>query len=256
MDKELFRQACGKVSNKENPQPGGIGTLGEKTLHSVLKNYFEPDESRHEIKIGRYVADIASENRIVEIQTRQFGALRQKLACFLEQTDVTVVYPVARTKWLLWIDEATGEVTKRRKSPKTGQPYEAFYELYQIRPLLAHPRLRLCIVLLELEEYRTLNGWSSDKKKGSTRYDRIPVDIADEVMIETPDDYMKLIPDALGNSFTVKDFKAASGLSLYDSGLALNVLHYVGAVERIGKNVNAHVYERKASPGKRSFDDL
>jgi hypothetical protein len=245
MDKALFRQACDTVINKERLSSGGIGTLGEKTLHSVLKNYIMPDETRHEIKIGRYVADIVSDNGIIEIQTRQFSALRQKLACFLEQSDVTVVYPVAQTKWLLWIDEATGEVTKKRRSPKIGQPYEIFYELYQIRNLLSHPRLRLCIVLLELEEYRTLNGWSKDKKKGSTRYDRIPVGIAGELYINSVDDYITLIPEALENTFTVKDFKAASGLSLYASGLALNVLHTVGGVIRVGKKGNAFVYERK-----------
>jgi hypothetical protein len=245
MDKALFRQACDTVINKERLSSGGIGTLGEKTLHSVLKNFFMPDETCHEIKIGRYVADIAADNGIIEVQTRQFSALRQKLAFFLEQSDVTVVYPVARTKWLLWIDETTGEVTKKRRSPKVGQPYEIFYELYQIRSLLAHPRLRLCIVLLELEEYRTLNGWSKDKKKGSTRYDRIPVGIAGELHIDSVADYITLIPESLENTFTVKDFKAASGLSLYASGLALNVLHTVGAVVRTGKKGNAFVYERK-----------
>ncbi len=210
-----------------------------------MKLYFEPDQSRHEIKVGRYLADIGADDGVIEIQTRHFAALRQKLAYYLERTDVTVVYPVARTKWLLWISEATGEVTKKRRSPKLGQPYEIFYELYQIRTLLQHPRLRLCVVLLELEEYRTLNGWSRDKKKGSTRYDRIPVDIAEELYIGGPEDYLKLIPETLGSSFTVKDFKAASGLSLYASGLALSVLHTVGAAARTGKRGNAYVYERK-----------
>lgn len=244
MDKSLFRQACDTVINKERLSSGGIGTLGEKTLHSVLKSYFEPDAACHEIKIGRYVADILNDNGVIEIQTRQFSALRQKLAFFLEQSIVTVVYPVAETKWLFWIDEVTGEVTKRRKSPKIGKPHEVFYELYSIRSLLSHPRLRLCIVLLELEEYRTLNGWSRDKKKGSTRYDRIPVDIAGELHIDSVDDYIKLIPETLGDCFTVKDFKAASGLSLYSAGLALNVLYTVGAVVRTGKKGNAYVYER------------
>jgi hypothetical protein len=248
MNKELFHQACNRVMNKESLPSGGIGTLGEKTLHSVLKQYYEPDTACHEIKIGRYVADIVNENGVIEIQTRSFIALRQKLACFLEQSDVTVVYPVARTKWLFWIDEATGEVTKKRRSPKLGQPYEIFYELYQIRSLLAHPRLRLCVVLLELEEYRTLNGWSRDKKKGSTRYDRIPVDITGELCINTLSDYAKLIPEGLPDSLTVKDFKAASGLSLYASGLALSVLHTVGAVVRTGKKGNAYVYERSSQP--------
>jgi hypothetical protein len=99
-------------------------------------------------------------------------------------------------------------------------------------------------VLLELEEYRLLNGWSHDKKKGSTRYNRVPVGLTDEVWLGGPADYLKLIPDALGTNFTVKDFKAASGLSLYAAGLALSVLHTVGAVTRTGKKGNAYIYER------------
>ena len=67
MDKELFINAC-----KSDKCKKGIGTLSEKTLHSVLKNYFEPFSENHEIKIGNYVADIVGENGIIEIQTRQF----------------------------------------------------------------------------------------------------------------------------------------------------------------------------------------
>ena len=33
----------------------GIGTLREKTIHSVLKYYYAPDSAYHEIKIGSYV---------------------------------------------------------------------------------------------------------------------------------------------------------------------------------------------------------
>ena len=49
----------------------------------------------------------------------------------------------------------------------------AFKELYRIRRYLLRDGLRLKLVLLDMEEYRLLNGWSRDKKKGSTRFDRI-----------------------------------------------------------------------------------
>jgi hypothetical protein len=245
MDKKLFGEACERtITNKAACLSKGIGTLGEKTLHSVLKNYFGPDTACQERPLAGFVADILTDNGVVEIQTQNFDQLRKKLERFLELTDVTVVYPVARTKWLVWIDESTGETTKKRRSPKTGRPCEALYELYKIRSLLSSPRLRFCIVLLDLEEYRLLNGWSRDRKKGSERYDRIPVDIAGEVWIGGPRDYDKLIPEELKGDFTVKDFKKASGLSPYASGLALSVLYTVGAVVRTGKKGNAYVYER------------
>lgn len=246
MDQLLFKQTCDKIiGNAVNA--GGIGTLGEKTLHAVLKNYYAPDETCHEVKISGFVADIAAEDYIIEIQTRQFDKLRKKLPRFLEQSDVTIVYPVARTKWLLWIDEETGAVTKRRKSPKIGQPYDILYELHKIKNLLCHPRLTLCIALIDLEEYRTLNGWSTDKKRGSTRYDRIPVALAGEVTIGCPADYGQLIPAALPGEFTSQEYKKAAGLSLSAAQIALNVLFSVGAVVRTGKRGNAYVYQRSNS---------
>ena len=33
------------------------------------------------------------------------------------------------------------------------------------------------MLLIDIEEYKLLNGWSYDKKRGSVRYDRIPVGI-------------------------------------------------------------------------------
>ena len=73
----------------------GIGTLNEHTLHGVLKNLFEPDTTKQEIKIGRYIADIADDNKIIEIQTRDFSKFRKKLQYFLDiGKEVRVVYPV------------------------------------------------------------------------------------------------------------------------------------------------------------------
>jgi hypothetical protein len=244
MDKQRFSETCDKVRNTKS-KSNGIGTLGEKTLHAILKNYFEPMEDNHEKKVGSFVADISRESGIIEIQTRQFNKLRKKLEYFLALTDVTVVYPVAHTKWLIWIDEQTGETTKKRKSPKNGKPYEIFYELYKIKDLLCNTRLSFCIVMLDLEEYRSLNGWSENKKKGSTRYNRIPTDLVDEIYINSPSDYDKLIPKELGQHFTSKEFMKFTGLTLSASQTALNVLNSVGAVVRTGKQGNRYIYERK-----------
>ena len=246
MDKQLFQQACDKVMNT-GLKPNGIGTLGEKTLHAILKNYFEPIEENHEIKVGSFIADIAGEKGIIEIQTRQFNQLRKKLKLFLSQADVTVVYPIAHVKRLVWIDEQTGEVTKSRKSPKKGMPYDIFFELYKIKSLLQNPRLHFCIVMLDVIEYRSLNGWSMDKKKGSTRYNRIPTDLIHEIHISSPSEYGKLIPEGLEIQFTSKEFMKSSGLSLSAAQTALNVLNSVGAVTRIGKQGNRYLYVRNVT---------
>ena len=89
------------------------------------------------------------------------------------------------------IDEETGELTDPRKSPKKGSEYTAFKELYKIKSYLKKEGLTIVLLFLDMEEYRLLNGWSRDKKKGSTRYDRIPTALVEEVEIDDIRDYLQ-----------------------------------------------------------------
>ena len=240
-NQERFEQAKQKIIGIDR-QRLGIGTLSEKTVHAILKNYYEPDEDRQEIPIENYVADIYSDGEIIEIQTRQFNKLRDKLKTFLSLYPVTVVYPIPREKWLIWVDEESGELSKKRKSPAKGNPYVAFIELYKIKMFLKDPNLRLRFVLIDMEEYRLLNGWSKDKKKGSTRYDRIPTQLVEEVEINCPEDYMQFVPYGLEDDFTTKDFAKAAHIPVSLAQTVLNILYYVGTVERVGKQGRAYLY--------------
>ena len=129
-DTEAFEAAKKKIIGVDR-QRIGIGTLSEKTIHAILKNYYQPDEDKQEMPIENFVADIYSDGEIIEIQTRQFNRMRDKLKAFLPLYPVTIVYPIPREKWLVWIDEESGELSKKRKSPVKGNPYMAFPELYK-----------------------------------------------------------------------------------------------------------------------------
>lgn len=240
-DETLFKEACDEIIAIER-EKNGIGTLQEKTMHAVLKRFYEPDITHQEIRIKGYVADIFRDNEIIEIQTRNFNAMRKKLDCFLEDYPVTIVYPIVHTKWLYWIDEETGEVTQKRKSPKIGKTFDAYFELYKIKQYLTHPNLHLCLVLVDAEEYRLLNGWSHDKKRGSSRYDRIPVKLVEEYFISGPKDFACMIPEGLPDQFTAKDFAKTAKIKLNIAQLALNILHYINAVSRIGKQGRSYLY--------------
>lgn len=164
MDDDRFRIAYEKSINTFYDKKT-IGILGEKKLHSFLKHYFEPDDTFHECKINGFIADISKDEQIYEIQTSSFNVLRNKLDCFLKEHKVTLIYPIPYIKWLYWIDEENGEITKKRKSPKVGSFAEAFYELYKIKMFLKNENLSICLILIDMEEYRLLNGWSTDKKR-------------------------------------------------------------------------------------------
>lgn len=220
----------------------GIGTLGEKTLHAALKRYYLPPGGLLEAPVGRYVADVWHEGGIVEVQTRNFYSLRKKLPVFLEAGPVTLVYPLAHTKYLCWID-GEGNISKPRKSAKTGRLYDAWPELNRIRGLLSHPRLRLCFPELTVTEYRLLNGWSKDKKRGSTRYERIPEALAGEIMVEQGG-YHAFLPPEMPAQFTVRHYAKAAKISVHAARMGLLILFNLGVVERVGKTGNAFIYER------------
>lgn len=241
-DNIAFEKAKLKIIGVDR-QRLGIGTLSEKTVHAILKNYFEPDEEKQEIPIEKYVADIYTGSDIIEIQTRQFNKMRDKLAAFLPLCPVTIVYPIPYEKWIIWIDEESGELSKKRKSPVKGNPYMVFPELYKIKMFLKEPNLHLCLVFLNIEEYKLLNGWSKDRKKGSRRYDRIPTEIIREVRIERPEDFMQFIPFELKGGFTSGEFAKAAHINVSLAQVVLNILHHVGTVERVGKKGRMYLYD-------------
>lgn len=240
-EQTAFEQTAERIISSSR-SGGGIGTLGEKTLHTVLKYYIEPDSAWHEIKVGPYVVDILGKSGIIEIQTRNFSNMRKKLKYLLPDNHVTIVYPAVHQKWLSWIDPDTGEITKKRKSPKTGRPSAIFHELSRIKPLLKNPNLSLRILLLDMEETRFLNGWSDDKKRGSYRCNRIPTKLVDDLTIPSPAEYDKLLPPLLPMPFTSKDYQKAANISLHAAQTAINILQYVGVVAHVGKQGRLFLY--------------
>lgn len=241
MYNQRFQTAKAKIIgiNRERPT---IGTLSEKTVHAILKHYLEPDEDYHEIPLEGFIADIYKNGEIIEIQTRQFNKMRNKLQVFLSLYPVTIVYPIAREKWLIWIEEESGELSKPRKSPLKGTGYTVFPELYKIKMFLKNPNLKLKLILMDMEEYKLLNGWSKDKKKGSCRYDRIPRELIEEIEINCIQDYMQFVPYELQEIFTVKDFAKAAHIPVRLAGTVVHILHYVGTIEYVGKQGKAYLY--------------
>lgn len=247
-DKQAFENAKKKIIGTDR-QRLGIGTLSEKTTHAILKNYYQPDIEKQEIPIANYVADIYADGEIIEIQTRQFNKIRDKLQTFLPLYPVTVVYPIPREKWIIWIDEESGELSRKRKSPAKGNIYMVFPELYKIKMFLTDPHFRLRLALLDIEEYKLLNGWSKDKKRGASHYDRIPTEFVQELEIERPEDFMQFVPPELEGVFTSKEFAKAARISLSLAQVTLNILNHVGTVLRVGKKGNLYLYEIQEPSG-------
>ncbi len=246
MDQTRFSAVCEEEILRLRER-SGIGTLGEKTLHAVLKNYFEPDSSRHEIKVGNYIADIAREHEIVEIQTRGFHTLSPKLSTFLVENFVTIVYPIIKEKQIFWLDPITMAVESTRKSNKNGTIFDLLPELYRIRSFLSNPNLRICVTEVNVIEYRLLDGYGKDRKNHATKLDLVPSALLDEIYFETPNDYLRFLSDTLPENFSSADYRAMMKISSHTATAALGVLHTLGLIEQNGKKGRAFIYQLKNS---------
>ena len=241
MDRERFDRAIATIVTRQH-ENHGIGTLGEKTVHAVVKLYMEPDEDYHETPIDSFVADIFRDDRVIEIQTGSFQALRAKLEDFLPQFEVTIVHPIPADKTLCWVEPDTGEIVERRRSGKHGTPQMIFPELYKIRPFLKDPHLTIVILMIDMEETKLLDGYGRNRKNHATKYDRLPLRLTEELTISGPEDYRMLIPIELEH-FTSAEYAKAVRLPRQLGTTAMQILYEMGVVERVGRSKKGYVYE-------------
>lgn len=239
MDEVRFNAAVARALLRDRTS-GGIGMLGEKTLHSALKYYYEPNEKSHEQMTEGYFADVKNEEGIIEVQTGSLGALKNKLAEYVKTADVTVVHPVIRKKTIIWIDADTFEATRARSS-KVGRLEDAFGQLMYLGGVLKSPRLKVALPILDIEEQRLVTA----VKRGRRVYeklDRIPTALIDEAILTCPEDYLYFVPQALldkAGGFTVAELKKASH---YSDAAARGLLYTLMNMELIAREREGRSY--------------
>ena len=241
-DARLLRAiAAAETECKES----SIGRLGEKMLHRTLKYYLEPDRSYHEVDLLGSVADIKRGDRIIEIQTRSFSRLGPKLEKFLQSHSVTVVYPVVTERTVCWCDPESGELISERTSSKKCRPCDLFSELTSIPDRIGKDGLSFMLIPVKAREYRLLDGRGKDKKLHATRLNTHLCGVGEALTVRTAKDLAALIPDNLGEKFTARDFSRVMRLRGIKASLTLRLVCLLGIAEKIGKEGNAFVYERK-----------
>lgn len=248
MDRERFARACeaASVRPRDMTDRAGIGTMGEKGIHSALKHYYEPDPDCHEISVGGFVADIVGENGIIEIQSASFYKLKEKLSIFLHAARVTVVWPCVVKKRIITVDPGTGEVKSVRRSPKKVSEYRLLAELWGLGELLGHPRLSILVAQIEADEYRPAGQVRRRGRKGALNgVERIPTALVDELRFDCPEDFDRLIPDSLPERFTMAQLAASAGLSSIQTSGAIKALLQLGCIREDGMQGRSRAFVRR-----------
>jgi len=215
-----------------------IGTRNEMSLHAALKEHYRRPGDIVEGKIGNYIIDLVQKDRLVEIQTGNFSALKNKFEELLKKHSIHLVYPIPKERYLVYVAPRTGELLNRRKSPKKGTVYDLFSELIRIPHLICHPRLTIEAVLISEEELRCDDGRGSWRRRGVSILDRRLVEVKESSVFAKPADFLAVLPQDLATPFTNKNLAAAVGITASQARKVNYTLKKADLIEEVGKNGN------------------
>ena len=242
-NKRSLEEAKSVFYEKYHNEYASIGEYQEKAIHFILKNYFENDNEKMEVKLDGMVMDIVNEEGIIEIQTKNFDRLRNKLDKFLDNNSFTIIYPLIKSKKITWLNSKNA-ADYNRKSPINMNIFNSFKELYKIKKYLKHKNLHFCFLFLNIIEFKHLDGYGKDKKKKASSFNKLPIDIDEIKYIDNYQEFESIF-DGNENEFTSKELSKMKKIKLKDAQVALNVLNYLEIVERIGKSERSYIYKVK-----------
>ena len=181
--------------------------------------------------------------RIIEIQTRNFSAIRRKLEKLVVNHRVRLVYPIAAEKWITKPGKTRAEPIRRR-SPKRGGYEEIFSELVYIPHLLKNPNFTLELLLIREEEAREYDGVRGWRRGGWVTSERRLLEVVGHKVFRTPKDLSALIPRKLTKVFSLADVIKATGKTRRFVQKMVYCLRLMGCIDAVGKKGNAILYSR------------
>jgi hypothetical protein len=222
-----------------------IGTLQESSLHASLKQWYSKTGDLVETDVDGSVVDLVRGNLCIEIQTRNFSAIKKKITALLSKHPVRVVYPVPLERFIIRIDINTDKVISRRKSPKRGSFLDIFSELVRITQLVKYENFSIEVLMIKEEQIWLNDGKGSWRRKGWSISDRRLIEVLGSKLFLSPDDYKKLLPSGLSETFTVTDLVKAIQHPRRNISKMAYCLREIGVIELVGKKGRAYIYRVK-----------
>jgi hypothetical protein len=216
--------------------------MNEYSLHSAIKNWYSSPGDKLEVRIDDFIVDIVREPLLIEIQTKNFSAIKKKLTKLLENHEVRLVYPIPQQKWIVYVTES-GEIVRRRKSPKKGRLSDLFYELVRTPNLIKEENFSLDVLMIEEEEVRCNDGKGSWRRKGVSIKDRKLINVHSNVLFRNEKDFLNFLPSDLGKPFTNRELAKLSGISINLARKITYCLRKMGTITTVGKKGKELIFE-------------
>jgi len=216
--------------------------MNEYSLHSAIKNWYSLPGDEIEVRIDDFIVDIVRETLLIEIQTKNFSAIKKKLTKLLENHEVRLVYPIPQLKWIVYVTES-GEIVRRRKSPKKGRLFDLFYELVRTPNLIKEANFSLEVLMIEEEEVRCNDGKGSWRRRGVSIKDRKLMNVNSKTLFRNEKDFLNFLPSDLTKPFTNRTLAKLNGVSINLARKITYCLRKMGTITTVGKKGKELIFE-------------
>ncbi len=221
----------------------GIGLYSERGLHSALKSvYASQPGARLEAAVAGRIVDVVLPDELVEVQTRNIGAISEKilhLACVMP---VRVVHPIVVETEIERLDPADGSATSTRRAKPRRDFFSLFDELVHATLLVASPNVRFDVIMVRVREQRVRDGSGSWRKKGDRVVSRDLLEIISTTSIDTRTDWLGLIPDSLPAPYESAALGKALGIHASRARKILYTYAKAGLLREDGKTGKRKLY--------------
>lgn len=226
-----------------------IGVLQERSLHAALKKWYARKGDKLEVPLEGYHIDIVRGDLLIEIQTRNFFALKEKLPKLLEHHRLRLVHPIPAEKWLVRVAADGVTEISRRRSPKRGTFLDIFDELVHVPTLLTHPNFALDILLIREQEIRRVRAAHERPAKRTRfprdwdRHDHQLLEVIDSCLIESRADLRAFLPNHLPAQFTNRELARVLDKPYARAQAMTYVMRQCGILAIAGKRGRAILYQ-------------
>ncbi len=221
----------------------GININNEKSLHSSIKEWYAVPGDRLEVKVDKYIIDLVREDSLIEIQTRNFSAIGNKLRELVKYNKVMLVHPIAIEKYIVII-EGSEQIISRRKSPKKGKLTDLFDELVRIPDLMAEDNFILEILMTKEEEIRCKDGKGSWRRKGISIVDRKLIEVTEKITFTEEKDFLRFLPEELPEKFTNKELAKTLKITVFKARKITYCFRKMKIIKEVGKVKNELIFEK------------
>lgn len=208
--------------------------MNEFSLHSEIKKAYSLPGDQFEVKLDNFIVDVLRGNLVIEVQTKNFSALKEKLQMLTKKYQVRLVYPLTEKKWITHVTKDQ-TVLDKRKSPRKGRLTDVFGELVMIPHMIGVENFSLEVLLIDEEEVRLDDGKGSWRRKGVSIKERKLLKVNDRILFQNSGDYLKILPDNLNEVFTNRELAELAKISVRTAQQITYCLRKGGVIRLAGK---------------------